>query len=203
MERISQKHKFLYLSHGKTASTSIRNILNSYCEDPFIDKQIGYHPNIKELSNYCYKSKINFDKLYKFSFVRNPWARVVSSYFFYKNKDRESTTEEGRHKIFLARTKSFEWWVRNMTALNTAANQYPRMVDDNGDLSIDFIGKTENLEKDLNFILNTLSLESPKIPELNSSNHNHYSSYYDAFTSNIVYQVCKIDIEKFGYNFGD
>jgi hypothetical protein len=197
--RISQKHQFLYLSHGKTASTSIRSLLNSYCEDPFIDKQLGWHPDIKKISNYCSKSKINLDQLYKFSFVRNPWDRVLSSYFYYKKL--EPFSQNGKRKSFFARTKSFDWWVRNMPI--STNNQYPRMLDERGNLSMDFIGKTENLEKDLNFVLKKLSLNTVKIPKLNSTNHKHYSHYYDERSSDIVYEACKIDIETFNYKFGD
>lgn len=199
--RISQKHKFLYLSHGKTASTTIRNILNSYCEDPRLDKKIGWHPDIKEVSNYCSQSNINLDQMYKFSFVRNPWARVLSAYFFYKKLNPSSP--DGREKTFFARTKSFDWWVRNVMTVNTSINQYPRMLDDSGNLSMNFIGKTENLEKDLNFVFEKLSLNFVKIPKLNSTNHQHYSHYYDECTSDMVYQACKIDIEAFDYKFGD
>ncbi len=200
--RISQKHKFIYLSHGKTASTSIRNVLNCYCEEPLLEKRIGFHPDLKEMEHYCRQAKINSDDLYKFSFVRNPWDRVLSSYFYYKKL--QSSTKAGREKTFLATTKSFDWWVRNVTTLNAAENnQYSRMINEKGDLSMDFIGKTENLEKDLNFVFRKLCLKGASIPKLNSTTHKHYSYYYDNFTSDIVYKICKKDIESFNYSFGD
>ena len=66
---------------------------------------------------------------------------------------------------------------------------------------LDFIGKFENYDKDVKFICDNLNI-SFKHVHLNKSTHNHYSTYYDQESIDLVAKIYKKDIEILGYDYG-
>jgi hypothetical protein len=75
---------------------------------------------------------------------------------------------------------------------------------------MDFIGRFETREQDLDYISNKIGIEldpkfSAKKREVQKarSKHKHYTEYYDDETKQIVAERCAKDIEVFGYEFGD
>ena len=89
--RISHKHKYMFFSKPKSASTTIREILNDHC-----DFKHSEHKEIKNLINpknpfYShippFEAEIQFQnknwdisEYSLFTTVRNPFSRIVSAY---------------------------------------------------------------------------------------------------------------------------
>ena len=88
---ISHKHKFIFIAIPKTGTTTIHNAFSNLDDKTlFIERK-----------NKCIKSRVNqfiykhitatdlekqienFDKYFKFTFVRNPYARFVSWVYYY------------------------------------------------------------------------------------------------------------------------
>jgi len=68
--------------------------------------------------------------------------------------------------------------------------------------NISFLGRFENFTKDFNYITNTLFKESFKNTlRLNTTNHKHYSEYYDKSLAQKVYKKYHQDFERFEYTF--
>jgi hypothetical protein len=74
------------------------------------------------------------------------------------------------------------------------------LVDDNGELLMDFVGRYENLQDDFNSLRAKLGI-TQTLPHLNKSNHRDYRSYYNDHTQQLVAEHFKADIELFGYSF--
>jgi Sulfotransferase family len=93
---ISLAHNFLFVHIPKTAGNSIQNVLRTYSEDKIVrlaphqdgierfevrsDKfNIHKHSTLQD-----YRAELGdevFQRLFKFTSVRNPWDRMVSFYF--------------------------------------------------------------------------------------------------------------------------
>lgn len=71
MSVVSTKYNCIHVHIPKTAGTSIRQILGG-----------GGHSTIKELHQFIPRNTdIDWDSLFKFAIVRNPWDRMISCMF--------------------------------------------------------------------------------------------------------------------------
>jgi len=86
---ISDKYKTWFLRIPKTAGTSIMNSFPSLLNLPLKIGRGKYdHPPFLEHQTYLFCKLYNkrfqiFDSYYKFSIVRNPWDRCISSFYHY------------------------------------------------------------------------------------------------------------------------
>jgi len=145
-------------------------------------REINKHAKAIE---YQQHSPENFSTYFKFTFVRNPWDRMVS--FFHYHQARHGVTDFRRYI-----TKN------EFGDLNTQQIDY--LVDNNGFILVDFIGRFENLYEDFGKICQIINFdgELEYIPEKLTAS---YWSYYDDKTRRIVAKKFKKDTEYFGYSF--
>jgi len=160
-------------------------------------------------------SRQDFDRFYKFSFVRNPWARLVSEY---------------RYRNFLSH-RSFRDFVMNKLPKPGWDDKYRHVMpqtkmlyDDNGLLLVDFVGKFEQLQQDFTKVCEHLSFSDCALPHINSSDKRsrelrrktrnflfqnkesdmvNYVEFYDDETREYAANLYKADIQNFNYTFED
>jgi chondroitin 4-sulfotransferase 11 len=181
---------FIFIHINKTAGTSIGKAIGLSLKD---------HLTAREVI-----ARIGMDKwgtAYKFTLVRNPWDKVVSHYEYRRKKNK---TEIASRNI------PFSEWVRMTYGENKDTFYYnnPRsfqpqvewLKDNEGNISIDFIGKFESINKDFHQIKTIIGLDA-ELPHLNASERVDYLSYYDDETRDVVARWFREDIEVFGYNF--
>lgn len=157
-------------------------------------------------------SENEFDRYFKFTFVRNPWDRVFSAYNFLKKggmneQDRKWSAEN------IAAYGSFEDFVKgwlNTSNINKYVHfvpQYKFLCTPNDDkLLVDFLGFFENIQDDFEYIKNKLALDDnlAVLHENKTTSNNKQLDYRDFYTNEtreIVAAVYKKDIELLGYNF--
>ena len=137
-----------------------------------------------------------FQEKFKFTFVRNPWDRLVSAFVYgirnlsFKGwliKGIDDLHYDGRYKSKL----------HNIHRLNCL----DWITDEKGEIIVDFIGSFENFREDFGIICDNLGIPRQRLPRMNSSRHAHYSKYYDDETRQIVAEKYAKDIEYFGYEF--
>ena len=184
---ISHKHKFIFIEVPKTGTTTICSVL----KNNFDAVQPHKHLDIEQYKETFPKETSSY---FKFSFVRNPWSRVVSLY------NRKEGIQKKNEMTFV----EFVDWIQLATDTCTMPTPKKNMIDffkiDN-ELKIDFIGKLENIQKDFNIVCDKIGIPQQQLPHENKSNHKHYTEYYDDETKQIVAEKFAKDIEYFGYKF--
>lgn len=192
-----KKLNLIYISNPKVASSSINKI---------IQKKIGIK-NIELTQTWKNKTQleitpkkvINTD-CFKFTFVRNPFDRIVS---FYCNQVRKDIgTINFRFPFIIEKNMSFKQFVKGISKIpDSIAEQHFRSQYDliyyKKKPLVQYIGKFETLEKDFEIIRKKFKLE--KLPKLNSSNKNRFEEYYDLETAKLVYKRYIKDFKIFGY----
>ena len=164
---INHKHKFIFIHIPKNAGTSIRNSFNINGYDKKVVSKRYPHSTCSEIKKYIGDNIWN--EYYKFSFVRNPFDRLVSFYHFHKS-------DQYKHKVGRERayTQSFKDWVIDTKDKNVIQTQ-----SDYLDEQINFIGSFENLQEDFNLVCNQMDISPYKLPHYNQSQHDSWDTYYD------------------------
>ena len=214
---LSLRYKFLFVHIAKTGGTSIRAALRWYrWKDPYRIPQflcsrissISHHRlgckiprHAKAIAAYEMLPRELFDELFKFAFVRNPWDLQVSSYHHIQRerphllkgiKDFESFL---RWKLDPARP--YQYHIDTSIEL-----QSEYLIDLNGDIIIDFIGRYERLEEDFQEACTGIGIRAPKLPhKREAANRTAYQRYYTDDTADLIAKHFKRDIEMFGYIF--
>ena len=128
-----------------------------------------------------------------FTFVRNPWDRVVSDYKWYGgNKGRVGTLED-----FIINER--------VADKSHIIPQYKFIYDSEGTQLVDYIGRFENLYLDFQKICKELNIPiGSKLPHAHKTDSSkHYTEYYNNTTRDIVQEKYCKDIEYFNYTFDD
>jgi hypothetical protein len=146
-----------------------------------------------------------FHSYFKFTFVRNPWDRVVSAFTFLKGEAISEWQWQWAHE-HLAEFDSFEdfvlrWLTDENIPKGTHFDLQSGYVCDSGDEpEVDYIGHFETLANDFSWIAEKLGVQA-QLAQLNASKHRDYRGYYSDRTAAIVEKVYERDIEMFGYDF--
>ena len=129
-------------------------------DDPARGTEKLSHLSAAEYVSCGHISKQDFDRYYKFSFVRNPWSRLVSEY---------------RYRNFLSH-KSFKDFVMNKLPnpgwddkYRHVMSQTEMLYDNNGQLLVDFVGKFETLQQSFDRVCKQLGFAESRLPHINSS----------------------------------
>mgnify|MGYP001341121336 CR=1 FL=1 len=192
---ICHKHKFIFIHIPKTGGTSIESL---FIKDADIKDVPKKHHTVHDINGELLK------KYYAFTFVRNPWDRMVSYYKFRIKRSFAMFNHGG----------SFQEWIRFLCSDDVQKikpyhfhlaimNQYQFLVSKSNEIPLDFIGKFENLQQDFNIICDKIGIPKQQLPHKNTTEHKHYTEYYDDETREMVAEKYKKDIEYFGYEFGD
>ena len=172
--------------------------------------QQGQGVNLVMCKRYRHESKnrelLESDlDLFKFAFVRNPWDRVVSAWAY--ACDRE--WYNGRRVIKKIPNPSFDEFVRNHmwdedgNAISVHWLPQCEFVEYDGEIFVDFLGRFETLAKDYAEVCNKIGIPiDEELPVVNTSKHEHYTTYYTEELKQIIAEKYARDIELFGYEFG-
>jgi hypothetical protein len=213
---ISHRYKCIFVEVPKTGSTSVRAILGkawrphlNLCE---IRREMetywtsyGSRKNRVLASLYLLRDaeyrralgREKFNSYFKFGFVRNPWDRVVSLY------ERKEAAQL-RHEMTFP---EFARWIQysSSTCPHSSPHRYQLdwFVDASGHMLADFIGRFEQIDQDWPTVAAKLGIDQPLPHKRANPREKHYTEYYDNETRDLIAEKFKVDIDYFGYKFGD
>lgn len=178
------------------------------------------HLRAEEYHRYGYLAREDFDRYFKFAFVRNPWSRAVS-FYRYLGFDRRCSFARfvegwltpqvnGRHRWFVG-------------------PQLAYLQDADAAIAVDFVGRLERMDADFAEVCARLGMAPTPLPRVNDSGRHRYhlgsvaerasravqwglplrrapalarfQDYYDRRTRGRVAALYAQDIEAFGYGF--
>lgn len=211
---ISHKHKCIFVHIPRCGGNFINNFFN-YSTPPSTKDSDEYEIDHYPLFRYNDLYSDVFDEYYKFAFVRNPWDRMLSE-FFYKKYGKQRGGDWGPSERFINCSNiEFKEFIRR---LDKKFDEVKSMIKTNQFLvshfmsyheylsdpsTMDFIGKLENFDEDFTKLCSKFDIEYNPLPRINSVEHKHYTEYYDDETCQIVAERYAKDIEHFGYEFGE
>jgi len=164
----------------------------------------------EKLPSYMQIPLEKWQTYFKSCIVRNPYDRAISSYEFLTQR----YGDKRGHPDLDKKECDFKYFFKNEERLNSNgymhfhayASQSQNIRDTKYGITMDFIGKYENLEWDVLEILKKIGIN--KFPHLkmvknnihiNKSKKNSITSYYDEETLKIVNELFKEDFDQFGY----
>lgn len=161
-------------------------------------------PGHIKAERYHWENPKKFHNYFKFAFIRNPWDRVVSSYFYLKKGGLRPSDLVWRDTV-LSKYDNFGDFVTNWLNaenIHTKIHFIPQIdfITINGELCVDYIGRFENIDNDFLKISDILKINS-ELVAVNQSIKKDYRTYYNNKTELIVYDCYKEEIEVFNYTY--
>jgi chondroitin 4-sulfotransferase 11 len=189
---ISHSYKCIFIHVPKCGGTSINNIIDPSQTKPSCNCRRGQIVNKHDHTSAESIKNTNgqvFDSYYKFAFVRNPYDKLVSEYYW-----------AGKDKIL-----TFEKFIYTLESSVRRGElhykqQYKFLCDANNKLLIpeSNIFKYENYEQNIKTLQDTLKIDK-EIKKFNSNKHESYDKYFTPRLYEIVNQLYAKDFEMFGY----
>jgi hypothetical protein len=216
--------KMLVFIHvPKTGGTSIEHMFGLREPSKFFSKtpiptltppnKTPQHFTYRELQNNLPPDFLR--AAYKFAFVRNPWDRFLSEYCYRRDHYKGTPVlRSGRYHYNDTDLESLGNFTRIFERppekLREATGgfdghidtQLSYLVDDDGKIATDFVGRFEEFETHVRFIAQRFNLPITAMSHLErSSRQSDYRIYYSDYSRAAVADFYKCDIETFGYAF--
>ncbi len=206
----SQRKKVLFVHIPKCAGVSMAEALSAQAEI----LRIGPHGKCVDI--FGEGGQLKREACLSFSFVRNPWDRLVSTFFYMMKGGRAEIDRQRRDRYLQKYNGDFRSFVRdieNWFSIQEENSIYPDkfiphfrpqheyVCDANGKVMVDFIGRVEDITLDFGKLCDLLSLSDIRLKRSNKSSHRAYQKYYDNETRNLVAKYYAKDIELFSYAF--
>ena len=162
------------------------------------------HPGHWFYRDFQWEDMTKSKDYFTFSFVRNPYDRLVSAYFYLKDLKRS-----GADAIFrdahLNKYSTFDEFVKyglERREIITWIHFIPQvefLKNNDGEILIDRIAKFEEISKEYDMLRTRLGF-GEALTKINSSKRLRYKDYYNSETINIVKKIYSEDFSKLGYN---
>ena len=218
--------KFVFIHIPKTGGTSLANSLNfrpqrdhlTFKESILCSNSKNFHRCIG--SQGVTFSYFKFKDRLKFSVVRHPLERLVSTYYYSFTPrnlwgDAPSPLSIEHFDIYmnniidkLYKGNSNYWEKSNINEISKhsgqvafwLAPQYHWIMNNNYDLLVDHILKLDNIEQDSKLFADKYNFNLRKNKKLNSTKHHSWQKHFTKKTKDFFTELYKKDFEFFGFD---
>lgn len=190
------RHKCIFIHVPKAAGTSVAQSM------------FGHLVSHRPAYDYFIDNPRKFREYYKFTFVRNPWDRLVSAYHYLKAGGMDER-DEAWAQAHLSSYATFEEFVYNWVNHENIRkkNHFRPQIEFLNDgipgsrrIMVDFVGRVERIDEDLGRVAHVLDM-NVRLSRTNTSSRVAYQTYYSGEMEKIIRNVYADDIEVFGYTF--
>lgn len=196
---ICTKHKVIFIHIPKTGGTSVEymfGMLERFGKNGNFVRNLNIEPTHMPAEELSLKHPKWFNEFYKFTTVRNSWTKVYSGYIMYYNIMFRGTGS----------AMTFDKWLHNKWKPRVSQSKISEQLDFitiNGEISMDRIMRFENLKEEWESLCEYL--KKPIEPLVHMTKYkNKPITFHEAYTQeniDLVAELCKKDIEYFGYDF--
>lgn len=224
---ISHKYKVIFIHIPKCAGTSIESALGHFEGESYLKAQDHRTVReLEPMSIYSYLSKENLKQIhrkrkflnmeqanpnnlltvsqrqwneyYKFTVIRNPWARIESGYRgFMRNKERLDKRGISRNLTFQAFCENF------IPNDNLTTPQTFWLKNYKGKIELDKIIKFHQLNNGMMELYHDKGLPLDNLPNMLNYKKDDYRRQYNSVSYDIVNENYKEEIDLFDFNFDD
>jgi len=186
---IDKQKKYIYVGHFKAGFTSARN---------FVLKDRSIRPSSENYNNIKLTEK-EFNKIFKFTIIRNPFDRVLSAFYF---------LQKGNQGYKIKPDIDFNEWIKNVFKVkgvsfnNHFKHMHPKLLYEDK-IWVDYIARIENIENDWKVISEKCDLPNT-FPRKNISKKKDGKNRYDYYNDEsieIVSKIYKKDLELLNYEY--
>ncbi|MDX1642965.1 MAG: sulfotransferase family 2 domain-containing protein [Thermoanaerobaculia bacterium] len=215
---INHRHRFICIDIPRVASRSL--YLSLQPGTTYLADDLGI-PYLEEVRG---KAKARIARLepevwreyYKFAFVRNPWSRAVSMWWFLETgavRTRLPAAVASLPFVLRSDRRRFLRFLKKIPGYLSddredyfherwhVAPQHEHLIDPQGELALDFVGRFEHLQRDFDFVCRQVGLDARRLEHVHKSRCRLYTDYYDEEAKDLVAQIYARDVETFGYAF--
>jgi hypothetical protein len=204
-------YNFVFVHIPKNGGTSINYIIKQHMthwvglnniDDGTLNMLSKKKYNCLNFKHSSFKTFKHPEKL--ICFVRNPYSRIISLFFYHKlNRTytfKEFVTQMYNNKKLVNYIQNNEYHTSikfNLIKYLYSYKLQSYWIPDD----IFFCGKLENVNDDLNTLFDKMNIQlnESTIIHKNKTNHDSYLTYYDDETKKMVYEIYKSDFEQFNY----
>ncbi len=216
---ISHSLHTIFIHIPKTAGTSVEAVLGMHGDKQDIgirpyfhqtpDEQHLYGRDLQHMTARRLRTVLRNDAMFsgyfKFTVVRNPWERLVSTCAWFDQKwarDEELAASEFDALVrrFYAQFRAAQAASQPLVVSLHLDPQHAYVFDDESRPMVDFIARYENLAADWQLIRERLGLKAD-LPTRMKSRHRPYQEYYRDDTRAMVTEIYAQDAHLFGYEF--
>lgn len=191
---ISHKKKFIFIHIPKTAGMTLVNALETYRDEEQF--KFGHPPQSR------YADLFSINEYYQFSFVRNPWDRLCSAFFFLRRGGINEDDRKACEKLNLKQI-SFNDFVMNHDPYKSHLHFRPQYTFFNHDFLQVNVFKFENLQSNFDLVCEKINISAISLTHKNKTEKKHYSEYYNEDMIRAVQEKYSKDIELFKYEFNE
>lgn len=205
---ISHRHLFIFVAVPKTGTHAIRQALREQLGDDdieqvrlFVEKKFPIpelaalrhgHLTLQQVRPFILPE--DFDRYFKFGFVRNPFDRFVSYCAF-------MTRGTGLFQRDPRRVMHQLLFIEPPTNHILFKPQHSFYTAEDGALLGDYIGRTEQLQASYDAVCKRIGITTRPLDVINSSTRGDYRQYYNQTLIDGVAKLYARDLELFGYDF--
>lgn len=191
---ILHSRRCIFIEIQKTASSSIRSELGA---------QAGAdHRTASEIQQRIGAALWN--SYFSFAFVRNPWDRLVSAYFYRRSGGNQSPTDRQWAQRYPARFQDFCHALEEFTSLpgeHMFRSQTSWLTSLPEISPVRYVGRYETLQQDWHHVCMLTGIPFRPLPHLKKSTHDDYRLCYNETTRELIAARYQDDIRQFGYTF--
>lgn len=196
---ISHKHKFITIDIPKTGTRSLResllplNIIDVRGLANF-ESEFYQHDFATRAKKQFAKNNWNWSGYFKFTIVRNPWARYFSFFKYFKSygekylrKDEsinwgEPEINQGKLCVELFENKDDKTVLKNIILNNDSQDSY--YCDENGKIIVDHIATFEDLENEFVFLCDRVGVKTSILQHGNKSSNS--PNMHDIYNQELI-----------------